>query len=339
VREEYAQLRVEHAEKQDRRRLLTLAAARERGLQLDWGAYEAPVPRSLGVTVIDPQPLASLVDYIDWTPFFRAWDLKGRFPAILEDSVVGAEARSLFDDARALLDDIIGDELLTARGAVGLFRAASVHEDIELCEPASGVIRGLRQQFEKPDGRPCLGLADFVAPKQLDRSDYVGAFVVSAGHGAAELSRRFEDSLDDYQSILVKALADRLAEAFAEQLHERVRRELWGYASEEVLDSEARIAETYRGIRPAPGYPACPDHTQKRLIFDLLGAEASVGAELTENFAMLPAATVAGWYFAHPEAQYFGLGRVGRDQVSDYAERCGIELAEAERWLRPNLGY
>ncbi|MEE9207100.1 MAG: methionine synthase [Gemmatimonadota bacterium] len=352
--EEYARLRSEHAEKQEKRRLLTLAAARERGLQLDWSEYEAPVPRELGVTITDPQPLADLVDYIDWTPFFRAWDLKGRFPAILKDPRMGTEARSLFDDGRALLDDIIRDELLTARGAVGLFPAASVHEDIELYEPAAGgtrdsggvggssvigVIRGLRQQFEKPDGRPSLGLADFIAPKRLSRPDYLGAFIVTAGHGAAELSRRFEASLDDYQSILVKALADRLAEAFAEQLHERVRRELWGYAAGEMLDSEALVAEAYRGIRPAPGYPACPDHTQKRVIFDLLGAEASVGAELTENFAMLPAATVAGLYFAHPEAHYFGLGRLGRDQVTDYAERSGLGLSEAERWLRPNLGY
>ncbi|MEN8145518.1 MAG: methionine synthase [Gemmatimonadota bacterium] len=362
TREEYSRLRAEHEERQENRRLLTLAEARDRGLQLDWGAYETPVPRSPGITVIDPQPLAELADYIDWTPFFRAWELKGRFPAILDDPAVGPEARSLFDDARALLDEIIRDELLTARGAVGLFPAASVNEDIELYDPDAegsadvsaaggdvpgeaaggsplGVIRGLRQQFEKRGGRPSLGLADFIVPKRLAKPDYVGAFIVSAGHGAAELSRRFEDSLDDYRSIMVKALADRLAEAFAEQLHERVRRELWGYAGSEALDNEARIAEAYRGIRPAPGYPACPDHTQKRLIFDLLGAEASVGAELTESFAMLPAATVAGWYFAHPEAQYFGLGRVGRDQVSDYAERCGVELSEAERWLRQNLGY
>jgi 5-methyltetrahydrofolate--homocysteine methyltransferase len=341
---EYEQLRTAHQARDAERVILPLAEARRRAARLDWSAYEPPRPQCPGVTVVRDYPLAELLPLIDWTPFFQAWELKGRYPAILDDSVVGAQARALHADATALLDRIVRERLLGARAVLGLFPANAVGDDVVVYEAEDRqrvrvVLRGLRQQFEKGPGRPNLALADFVAPQESGKLDYVGAFAVTAGVGQDALVRSFEQEHDDYSAILTKALADRLAEALAERLHQRVRTEFWGYAAGEQLDNAALIAERYRGIRPAPGYPACPEHTEKRALFELLRVTDAVGITLTESCAMLPTASVAGWYFAHPEASYFGLGRIGRDQVADYAARKRWSLAEAERWLGPNLAY
>jgi 5-methyltetrahydrofolate--homocysteine methyltransferase len=342
-RQEQERLRREHEGRRSEKPLLPLAEARRRRTPIDWTGYEPPRPTFQGVRLLDPVPLAEVVPFVDWTPFFAAWELRGAYPAILDDDVVGAQARSLFADAQALLRRIVADGSLRATAVVGLFPANAVGDDVEIYaderrEGAVGVLRGLRQQFEKA-GRPNLCLADYVAPKGSGLPDHVGAFALTAGFGADEMARAFEAAHDDYSAILVKALADRLAEALAERLHELVRRELWGYAAGESLAGDDLLAERYRGIRPAPGYPACPDHTEKRTIFRLLGAERLAHLRLTENGAMLPAASVSGWYLAHPETRYFGVGRVGRDQVEDYARRKGWSLAEAERWLAPNLAY
>jgi 5-methyltetrahydrofolate--homocysteine methyltransferase len=342
VRAEYDRLRTAH-EGRGEGGLLSLEEARRRRLQIDWAGYVPPRPAILGTQAFADYPLAELVPYIDWSPFFAAWELKGAYPAILEDETVGREARSLFADAQAMLKRLVADGSLRARGVVGLFPANAVGDDVELYadehrDAVVGVVRGLRQQFAKAD-RAALCLADFVAPKETGLADYVGAFAVTAGFGADELVRGFEEQHDDYSAILVKALADRFAEAFAERLHERVRREFWGYAAEEALAGADLVAERYRGIRPAPGYPACPEHTEKRTIFRLLDAERASGMRLTESCAMLPAASVSGWYFAHPEARYFGVGRIARDQVADYARRKRMTVDEAERWLAPNLAY
>jgi 5-methyltetrahydrofolate--homocysteine methyltransferase len=282
-------------------------------------------------------------DYIDWTPFFQAWELAGKYPAILDDEVVGTEACKLLADAETMLDRIESEGLLQPRAVVGLFPAASVGDDVELYtddsrEDVRAVVHGLRQQFDKGE-RGNLCLSDFVAPADAGTPDWMGAFAVTSGHGAGELAARLEAEHDDYSAILVKSLADRLAEALAELMHERVRTEFWGYAADEDFDNETLVAESYQGIRPAPGYPACPDHTEKPTLFELLDVERHIGVELTESCAMTPAASVSGWYLAHPDAQYFGVGRLGRDQVADYAERKGWSLDEAERWLAPNLGY
>jgi 5-methyltetrahydrofolate--homocysteine methyltransferase len=295
------------------------------------------VPNAPGLTVFDDYPLAELVERIDWTPFFSAWELSGRFPAILDDTVVGAQAAELYRDAREMLDRIVAEKWLTARGVIGLWRANAVGDDVELDDGTT--LRFLRQQADKPADRPDFCLADFVAPKTSGVADWVGAFAVTAGIGIEPHLARFEREHDDYSSILLKALADRLAEAFAERLHERVRREFWGYAPDEALDNDALIGEKYRGIRPAPGYPACPDHTEKATLFRLLDATKNAGIELTEGFAMYPAAAVSGWYFSHPRSQYFVVGRLTKEQVQDYAKRKGWSLAEAERWLASNLDY
>jgi len=344
VRAEYEKLRAQHGARDAERVLLPLAEARRRRLQVDWSAYEAPAPRRPGVTVLPDYPLDELVPYIDWTPFFQAWELKGSYPAILEDSTVGEQARRLLEDARQLLERIVRERLLQARAVVGLFRANAVGDDVAISGDGAGsavraTLHGVRQQFEKAPGRPNLCLADFVMPQSIGRPDWIGAFAVTAGVGQDALVARFEREHDDYQAILTKALADRLAEALAERMHERVRTDLWGYAPDERLDSAALIEERYRGIRPAPGYPACPEHTEKRVLFELLDASRNAGITLTESFAMLPTASVSGWYFAHPAAQYFGVGRIGRDQVADYATRKGMTVAEVERWLAPNLAY
>jgi 5-methyltetrahydrofolate--homocysteine methyltransferase len=289
-------------------------------------------------------PLEELVPFIDWTPFFQTWELAGHYPAILNDPTVGPAARSLFHDAGVLLDRIVRERLLRARGVFGFFPANSIGDDIQLyadeerTEPRA-VIHTIRQQMVKPPGRPNLALADFVAPHDSGVADFVGAFAVTAGTGTDELVARFEQDHDDYSAILTKALADRLAEAFAERLHQRVRQEFWGYARDEALDNEGLIKERYQGIRPAPGYPACPDHTEKRVLFDILGAEAQAGITLTESYAMLPTAAVSGYYFWRPEAQYFGVGKIERDQVEEYARRKDMDVADVERWLAPNLNY
>ncbi len=344
LRGEYDRIRARHGDRDAAKVLLPLTEARLRHAALDWEAYDPPAPRRPGVHVWDDYPLTELRPYIDWSPFFRTWELSGTYPAILRDSTVGEQARLLLADAERLLDRIIQEGLLTARAVCGLFPANAVGDDIELYADGDGaavraVVHGLRQQFEKPPGRPNLCLTDFVAPATCGKRDYVGAFAVTTGHGLDALCAEFERAQDDYQSILAKALADRLAEALAERLHQRVRVELWGYAADEGLGNEGLIAERYRGIRPAPGYPACPDHTAKRVLFDLLDVPRVTGITLTESCAMLPTAAVSGWYLAHPDAHYFGVGRIGRDQVEDYARRTGRPLADAERWLAPNLAY
>jgi 5-methyltetrahydrofolate--homocysteine methyltransferase len=341
LREEQERTRVERAGRQARTQRVSIEVARGNRARID---LERPVPRPsfLGTRAFDDYPLAELVERIDWSPFFAAWELKGQFPGILDAPGIGETARPLYEEARRLLDRIVAEKLLRARAVVGFWPAASIGDDIRLYAGEErtevlAIVHTLRQQMEKPPGRPNLALADFVAPKASGAGDYLGGFAVTAGHGAAELAASFEAAHDDYRAIMVKALADRLVEALAERLHERVRRELWGYAPDEALDNAALVREEYQGIRPAPGYPACPDHTEKGVLFDLLGAEERAGIALTESFAMTPPASVSGYYFWRPEAAYFGLGQIGPDQLADYAHRKGWALDEAARWLAPNL--
>ncbi|MGE5230342.1 MAG: vitamin B12 dependent-methionine synthase activation domain-containing protein, partial [Deltaproteobacteria bacterium] len=344
VAEEYRGIREARAERPTGERRPTIAEARANRLAIDWRATPPPRPCFLGVRALDDYPLDELVARIDWTPFFQTWELKGHYPAVLDDPALGKAARSLFADAERMLRTIVAERSLTARGVVGFFPANAVGDDIELyADDARGAVLAtvhtLRQQMSKSAGRPNLALADYVAPRESGVRDYLGAFAVTAGHGLDGLVTRYEAQHDDYSAILAKALADRLAEAFAERLHERVRSELWGYAPSEALANEALVREEYQGIRPAPGYPACPDHTEKRTLFDVLGAESRAGVKLTDSFAMLPAASVSGWYFWRPEAKYFGVGKIGKDQVEDYARRKGMDVAAVERWLAPNLAY
>jgi 5-methyltetrahydrofolate--homocysteine methyltransferase len=344
VREEYARLREEHAGRRVEARLVSLSEARRNKLTLPWEGYHPPQPAAPGVQVIEV-PLEALAETVDWTPFFAVWELKGRYPDILNDPAAGDEARTLWGDAQRLLSRLVIERRLHAKAVLGLFPANSVGEDdIEVYADGDrarvlSVLHHLRQQMERPPGRPNLCLADFLAPRDTGLPDWIGAFVVSAGFGVEELCADFERLHDDYSAILTKALADRLAESLAEWLHRRVRRELWGYAPDERLDNTGLIAGRYVGIRPAPGYPACPDHTEKAALFGLLDATARTGIALTESYAMWPAASVSGWYFAHPEARYFGIGKIGRDQAADYARRKGMDLRAMQRWLSPVLGY
>ncbi len=342
-RNEQEAARTAHLGRQPRRGLLTLAQARQRRTRMEWSAKHLAKPSFLGIRALDDYPLEQIVPYIDWSPFFHAWELRGRYPQILEDATSGDRARELFADAQQLLQRIVGERLLTARAVYGFFPANSLGEDIEVYtdEARAGLLttfHTLRQQTDKPEGQHNLALADFIAPKESGLADYLGAFALTAGIGVESLCARFEQDQDDYSAIMTKALADRLAEAFAEALHKKAREE-WGYGLEENLTLEDLIHERYRGIRPAPGYPACPDHTEKGPLFDLLRAERNTGIRLTENFAMIPASSVCGLYFAHPEASYFAVGRIGRDQVLDYQRRKGIDLRAIERWLVPNLAY
>jgi 5-methyltetrahydrofolate--homocysteine methyltransferase len=344
LRGEYDKVRVQHAGKKGPE-LVTLEAARANRFKTDWKAYSATKPAFLGLKHLKNYDLAEIASHIDWSPFFQTWDLTGSYPKILDDAIVGVEARKVLADAQAMLRKIIEGKWLRANGVFGLFHANSVNhgEDIEIYagEKRDRVLmtwHNLRQQNQKPTGNPNLCLGDFVAPRDSGVADYVGAFAVTAGFGIDKRVKAYEEKNDDYNAIMLKALADRLAEAFAETLHKRVRRELWGYAKDESLDSAALIAEQYRGIRPAPGYPACPDHTEKGALFELLRA-SEVSIELTESYAMLPASSVSGFYLAHPQSQYFAVGKVARDQVEDYARRKNMPLAEIERWLAPNLGY
>jgi 5-methyltetrahydrofolate--homocysteine methyltransferase len=342
VRADYDQIRQTHQDK-GAKSLWTLARARANQFPSNWAEIDIPVPAFTGVRVVPQQPLDQLIPYIDWSPFFHTWELRGRYPTILEDPVVGSKAKELYDDALALLRRIVDQRLFTANGVYGIFPANSLGDDIELYTDDRRAeilmtFHTLRQQSEKPQGQYSFALADFVAPKESGRADYVGAFAVTTGIGVDLLCREFERDHDDYNSIMTKALADRLAEAFAEWLHKQVR-EAWGYGKSEQLTSDDLIREKYRGIRPAPGYPACPDHTEKRLLFNLLQAEQNTGITLTESFAMWPAAAVSGFYFAHPEAKYFAVGKIGKDQVEDYARRKRMDLRTIERWLSPNLNY
>ncbi len=345
IRADYDRIRQTRAGGDATRKRIPLAAARANKPIIEWADYRAVKPARPGVTVLPQYDLAELTTRIDWQPFFNAWDLHGAFPAILDDPKVGETARSLYADAQAMLQRIIGERWIEARGIVGLWPANSVGDDdivVFADEDRSAVratIHTLRQQMAWDRGKPNLALADFVAPFASGAPDYVGGFAVTAGLGVDDIAKEFEAAHDDYSAIMLKALADRLAEAFAERLHERVRKEFWGTSPDEDLDNRALITESYVGIRPAPGYPACPDHTEKRALFDLLGVEQALGVTLTESYAMWPAASVSGYYIAHPEARYFGLGRIGRDQVEDYARRKAMTVAEVERWLAPSLGY
>ncbi|HEX2248821.1 MAG TPA: vitamin B12 dependent-methionine synthase activation domain-containing protein, partial [Gemmatimonadales bacterium] len=344
IRAEYQNIRAQRGGRKPEERRQSIEDARRNRLAIDWAASQPPEPCFTGIRVLKEYSLDELVPFIDWTPFFQTWELAGHYPAILDDPVTGAAAKSLFQDAKRLLQRIVHERLLRANGVFGFFPANSVGDDIELYADDArqgpiARIHTLRQQMLKPPGRPNLALADFVAPRESGVADYVGAFAVTAGIGADALVSRFAAEHDDYGAILTKALADRLAEAFAELLHLRVRREFWGYASNESLDNQGLIKERYQGIRPAPGYPACPDHTEKRTVFDLLQVEKHAGISLTESFAMLPAASVSGYYFWRPEAQYFGVGKIERDQVEDYARRKETDVTVVERWLAPNLNY
>ncbi|WP_426664452.1 methionine synthase [Rhodanobacter aciditrophus] len=344
VRGEYAEIRERHKHRGPGKQLVPLEKARAQRFSCDWAGYEPPQPRQPGLTVFDDYSLAELREYIDWTPFFQAWELAGRYPAILADAVVGAQASELFADAQKMLDRIVAGKWLKARAVIGFWPAANLGDDVEIYADAArtqplATLHHLRQQADKPVERPDFCLADFIAPKASGRPDWIGGFAVTAGLGIEEHLARFHAELDDYSSIILKALADRLAEAFAERMHQRVRREFWGYAPDEQLDNEALIAEQYQGIRPAPGYPACPDHTEKTTLFHLLDATRNAGIELTEGFSMYPAAAVSGWYFSHPGSQYFVVGRLSREQVQDYARRKGWTRAQAERWLAANLDY
>jgi 5-methyltetrahydrofolate--homocysteine methyltransferase len=344
VRDEYQRMAESYARGQAQKSRATLAEARANALKLDWSGYTPPKPTYFGARVFEDYDLATLVRYIDWTPFFQAWELKGQYPRILEDDKYGEAARNLFDDAQAMLKQLVEEKWLKASAVAGFWAANSVGDDIALFADETrkiplATLHTLRQQMRRDGGKPNLALADFVAPKESGLADYVGGFAVTAGIGEEDVARRFERANDDYSKIMVKALADRLAEAFAEALHEKVRRELWGYAPGETLSNEQLIAEDYVGIRPAPGYPAQPDHTEKRTLFTLLDAENVIGVKLTESCAMWPAAAVSGLYFSHPEARYFGVGKIGRDQVADYAARKGWTVEEAERWLGPILDY
>ncbi|HHG83743.1 MAG TPA: methionine synthase, partial [Bacteroidetes bacterium] len=341
---EYEKLRQDHFARQSRKTYLRYEDAVSNGTDIDWAGYEIPEPKKLGITVFDDVNLEDLLGFMDWTPFFQAWELHGRYPKLLDDEVVGEEARKLLKDAQVLLNRIVKDKLLQAKGVVGLFPAnRSGGDDIALFTDASrseelATFHCLRQQHKKGAGAFNQSLADFIAPAQAG-VDYIGTFALTTGIGLDALVAEFEADHDDYNSIMAKALADRLAEAFAEYLHHKVRTEIWGYALDEKLENDQLIREKYRGIRPAPGYPACPDHTEKGILFDLLEATSRTGITLTESFAMLPTAAVSGFYFAHPESRYFGLGKIGEDQVMAYAERKGMSKSAAERWLGPNLNY
>jgi 5-methyltetrahydrofolate--homocysteine methyltransferase len=344
VRADYEKIREQHRAKKGPGPLLALDEARRLGAATDWSAYRPPAPHAPGLTVLRDYPVERLLPYIDWTPFFQAWELSGPYPKILDDPVVGEAARKLHAEALEMLQRIVREKWVQANGVLGLFPAAQVNsDDIEIYQDETrGIVamtwHNLRQQNRKPTGRANQCLADFIAPKASGVRDWIGAFAVAVGGFEAKLAQ-FEAQHDDYNAIMLKVLADRLAEAFAEHLHERVRREFWGYAPQEQLTRAQLVAEAYQGIRPAPGYPACPDHTEKRGLFDLLQAEQNAGITLTESFAMLPASAVSGFYFSHPESAYFAVGKLGRDQVEDYARRKSIGVAEAERWLAPYLDY
>jgi 5-methyltetrahydrofolate--homocysteine methyltransferase len=343
LRGEYAKIAAAHARAQEDKARLPLAAARGNALKLDWSGYTPPKPAALGTQVLEDCPIADLVDYIDWTPFFQTWELSGKFPAILDDAKVGEAARALYADARAMLDKIVAEKWFKASAVFGFWPAQAQGEDVLLYADEArtmpiATLHALRQQLAKREGRHNMALSDFIAPRESGVPDYIGAFAVTAGLGEDAMAERFKRANDDYSAIMVKALADRLAEAFAERLHQRVRKEFWGYAADETLDNAALIAEQYRGIRPAPGYPAQPDHSEKGTLFRLLAPER-IGLELTESYAMTPGAAVCGLYFSHPQSAYFGVGKIERDQVEDYARRKGWSLQEAERWLSPILNY
>jgi 5-methyltetrahydrofolate--homocysteine methyltransferase len=338
---EYDALRRAHAT--PRRSGVPIETARARRTPIEWRTEDLAVPAFLGIRVLEDFPLATLREFIDWSPFFHAWELKGVYPRILEDERQGEQARQIFAEANVLLDRIVAEKLLTARAVYGFFAANAAGDDVELyTDGGRGEVLDrlhfLRQQSDREGNEPCRSLADFIAPRDTGLGDTIGAFAVTSGIGLKQLVERFRAAHDDYNAIMAEAIADRLAEAFAECLHKRVREE-WGYGRDENLRTEDLIHEKYRGIRPAPGYPACPDHTEKGTIWRLLDVQAKTGIELTESFAMWPGSSVSGFYFAHPQSRYFSLGKIDRDQVEDYARRKGMSVKEVERWLGPNLNY
>jgi 5-methyltetrahydrofolate--homocysteine methyltransferase len=344
IRAEYETVREERKARAKQVKRVPINKARENRIEIDWNGYEPAKPTFLGKRVIEDFPLEKLVERFDWSPFFQSWELHGLFPRILDDKVVGEEARKVYADAKEMLEKIIAEKWLTAKAVYGFYPANAIGDDIEVYTDESRtevltVLHNLRQQAEKKRGGYNQCLSDYVAPKDTGIADYVGLFAVSGGIGCDEKAAEFEAEHNDYEAIMLKALADRFAEAFAETLHEMVRKEEWGYAPDEDLDNEALIREKYQGIRPAPGYPACPEHTEKGTIWELLKPSEAIGLDLTSSYAMTPTAAVSGMYFAHPESKYFGIGSVGRDQVEDYAKRKGWSIEEAEKWLAPNLGY
>lgn len=344
IKKEYATMREHHAKKRNQKAMLSIADAQVNGQAIEWKAEDIKTPNFIGEKLFDQVPLSEIAAYIDWTPFFQTWDLHGKYPAILKDKVVGETASKLYEDAKAMLDQICKEKWLTNKAVVGIWPANSVGDDIEVYEDENrSAVKEkfymLRQQLKKAAGASNHSLADYIAPKETGLADYIGGFVVTAGIGIEEHIERFEKDHDDYNSILIKALADRLAEAFTEYMHEKVRKEVWGYASAEELSNEDLIKESYKGIRPAPGYPACPDHLEKPTLFKLLNAEALTGVTLTESMAMYPTASVSGWYFAHPDSKYFGIGKINKDQVEQYAQRKNADLDYIEKWLGPNLNY
>ncbi|MBD3816507.1 MAG: B12-binding domain-containing protein, partial [Halothiobacillus sp.] len=344
IASEYAALVARRKANQEEAKRATLAEARANKQVMDYSNYTPVAPKKPGITVFEDYPLEDILPFIDWTPFFQSWQLFGKYPAILDDEKVGVEARKLFDDAQAMLKTMVKEKWVKASGVIGFWPAASIDDDIrvftdEKRQSVLATLHHIRQQMPRTGGKPNQCLADFIAPTGKKIKDWIGGFAVTTGHGIEPHIERFEKAMDDYHAILLKSLADRLAEAFAEHLHYRVRTEFWGYAPDEPMNNEALIAEQYQGIRPAPGYPACPDHTEKGTLWSLLEPDTRAGISLTENFAMYPGAAVSGWYFAHPDARYFGTGKIGRDQTHDYAGRKGWSEKEAERWLAPILGY
>jgi len=344
VKKEYEQLRKQHENRQNRKQLLSYEDAQKNKTDIDWSGYEPPKPSFLGEKVFEDYPISELRNYIDWSPFFRTWMLTGKHPDILDDDEVGEQAQSLFDDAQELLDRIVEEDLLKAKAVIGFYPANAYGNDIKLFEDENqsnekAEFHFLRQQTKKRSGQPNSCLSDYIAPEETGITDYIGFFAVTAGIGIEPIIEEYKKANDDYNVILVKAVADRLAEAFAERMHERVRKEFWGYSDEENFSNEELIAESYSGIRPAPGYPACPDHTEKRILFDLLNVEKNAEIELTESFAMYPASSVSGIYFSHPQSRYFRVGNIGEDQVTDYTKRKLLTKEEVEKWLSPNLDY
>jgi 5-methyltetrahydrofolate--homocysteine methyltransferase len=347
IKKEYETLASNHAERQKEKNNVTLEAARNNKPRFDWNQYTPPTPANLGAQIIEDLPLHVLKNYIDWTPFFQTWELAGKFPAILQDEVVGTAASKLYEDAIQMLDRMISEKWVTAKAVFGFWEAHSINDSViipstntnEESKSSPVAFHFLRQQRKMSEGIPNLCLSDFIAPAQTGIKDYIGGFVVSTGFGIEKKIMEFEQNLDDYNSILLKALADRLAEAFAEFLHEKIRKTDWGYAPDENLSPEHLISEKYVGIRPAPGYPACPEHSEKRTLFNLLQTENKIGVTLTESFAMYPASSVSGFYFSHPNSKYFNVGKLGKDQVADYAARKNCPIEQAEKWLLPNLGY
>ncbi|NNE75888.1 MAG: methionine synthase, partial [Pricia sp.] len=350
IKQDYNVFREKFLNRSQHKSYKSIEAARKNKFRIDWETFKPIKPKELGIQVIEDMDLEKLVDFIDWTPFFRSWELHGKYPDILGDDVIGEQATELFADAQKMLKEVIEQKKLKGKGIFGLFPANSVNDDIEVQgytnteqgmeiqeESGNFVFRTLRQQLERREGVPDYALADFIAPKESGKQDYIGCFCVTTGFGTDEISEKYRKDLDDYNSILIKALSDRLAEAFAEYLHKQIRIKFWGYAPNENLANEDLIDEKYRGIRPAPGYPACPDHLEKLTIWDMLQVEEKIGVKLTDSLAMWPASSVSGYYFANPEARYFGLGKIKEDQVEDFAKRKGISLEKATKWLAPNI--